>query len=146
MPKLGQCILLGADIEAIYEVLMDVKQLPEWLENIEIVEVADDFPQVGKTASFAVKHNERLLNINMTAIEFVIGEYAVFTMEGDLVGTQHWTTTPERGGYRFSIDYDYDVATQKLSISSEDIIRDTLAKSLNSLKSIVEMQTIHPYF
>lgn len=146
MPKIGQCILLGADIEAIYHILIDATQLSEWIENIDTIDVANDFPQVGGTAHMVFKHNDNQLNFRMTATEFVEGEYATFTLEGDLIGTQRWTTTPERGGYRFSIDYEYDLATQGLSVSAEHIIRDILAKSLKNLKSIVETQPVHPYF
>jgi hypothetical protein len=146
MPKLGQCILLGADIEVIYEVLMDVKQLPDWFVNIDNIEVTDNFPQVGGSANIIFKHNDMLLNYKMTTTEFVEGEYGVFALDGDLVGIQRWTTIPERGGYRLSIDYDYDVTTEGLHHIAEKLIRDTLTKSLENLKSIVETQTVHPYF
>jgi len=146
MIKIGRGILLGADIETIYAVLQDAKRIQEWFAHIDKLEATDDFPQVGTVVNVTFKYGDVVLYYNMTVVEFVEGEYAVFTLDGDLVGTQRWTTTPERGGYRLSIDYEYDLPTNGLNKFVERITRQTLATSLANLKAIVETKTVSAYF
>ena len=146
MIKIGRTILLGADIETIYGVLKDAKRIQDWFAHIDKLETTDDFPQVGTVVKLVFKHGEVVLNYSMTVLEFVEGEYANFKLDGDLVGTQRWTTTPERGGYRLSIDYEYDLPTNGLSKFVERITRQTLATSLANLKATVETNTVSAYF
>lgn len=86
------------------------------------------------------------LNYTMTTLEFVEGEYAVFKLDGDMMGTQRWTTTPERGGYRLSIDYDIDVPSSGFDKLVQRVIRETLDKSLKNLKAMLETDTVTAYF
>ena len=146
MTKIGRSILLGADIEAIYDVLLDANRIPEWFEHIDKITPADDFPHNGGKADIVFKHGDVMLHYTMKATECVEGEYAVFTLDGDLVGTQRWTTTPERGGYRLAIDYQYDLPSKGLNKFIERITRETLTNSLANLKAIVETRTVSPYF
>ncbi len=146
MIKIGRTILLGAEIETIYDVLKDAKRIPEWFAHIDKLETTDDFPQVGTVVQVVFKYGDVVLNYSMTVVEFVDGEYASFTLDGDLVGTQRWTTRPERGGYRLSIDYEYDLPTNGLSKFVERITRETLATSLANLKAMVETNPVSAYF
>jgi len=146
MIKIGRSILLGAEIETIYSVLKDAKRIPEWFAYIDNLETTDNFPEVGTVMDIAFKYGDVLLNYSMIVVEFVEGEYASFKLNGDLVGTQRWTTTPERGGYRLSIDYEYDLPVNGLSKFVERITRQTLAKSLANLKATVETDTVSAYF
>lgn len=146
MTKIGRCILLGADIDLIYDVLLDGYRMPEWFEHITDIEIKNDFPQAGGTAKITFQYGEALLYFSMTSLEMVRGEYGVFKLEGDLVGIQRWTTTPERGGYRLSIDYEYDMASVGMTRFVERITRETFTTSLQNLKSLVETRTIPAYF
>lgn len=146
MIKIGRSILLGAEIETIYDVLKDATRIQEWFAHIDKLETTVHFPQVGTVVKIAFKYGEVVLYYNMTVVEFVEGEYATFSLDGDLVGTQRWTTTPERGGYRLSIDYEYDLPTNGLNKFVERITRQTLATSLAELKAIVETKTVSAYF
>ena len=146
MIEIGRCILLGADIDTIYEVLTDPAQIPTWFENIEGLSVIGDFPQIDSTVHVIFKYGDVILNYSMTMLEFVNGEYAVFQLDGDLIGTQRWTTTPERGGYRLSIDYEYDLPVRGLDKFVERITRETLDKSLKNLKALVETERVEAYF
>ena len=146
MTKIGRSILLGADIEIIYDILTDAQQIPEWFEHISKLDAKDDFPQPGGKADITFVHGDVVLKYSMTCKDFVEGEYGIFELDGDLVGIQRWTTRPERGGYRLSIDYEYDLPSKGLSKFVERITRDTLAKSLYNLKSRVETKTVDPYF
>lgn len=146
MTTVGRCIFLGADIEAIYDVLTDVDRITEWFEHIVDVEVTENFPQEGSVVNVIFRYGGVELNYRMIVSEFVENEYAVFRLEGDMVGTQRWTTKPERGGYRLSIDYDYDLPVFGMTKFVERITRETLNKSLHNLKSLVETKTVPAYF
>jgi len=146
MTTVGRCILLGTDIETIYDVLTDVNRITDWFEHIVEVDATDEFPQVGGMMDVIFRYGGVQLEYRMTVIEFVENEYAVFKLDGDLVGTQRWTTTPERGGYRLSIDYDYDVPVLGMDKFVERITRVTLDKSLHNLKALVETKTVPAYF
>ena len=146
MIKIGQSILLGADIEIIYDVLKEAKRIPEWFAHIDKLETSADFPQVGTVVDVVFKRGDIVLQYKMTVIEFVEGEYANFKLDGDLIGMQRWTTRPERGGYRLSIDYEYDLPSNGLNKFVERITRQTLVTSLANLKGIVETKTVSAYF
>lgn len=146
MTTVGRCILLGAKIEDIYAVLADASQIPTWFESIDKISATDNFPDDGSMLEVVFKHGEVVLNYTMTVVEFVEGEYTIFKLDGDLVGTQRWTTTPERGGYRLSIDYEYDLPTRGLNKFVERITRETLKKSLKNLKAMIETKRVPAYF
>lgn len=146
MTTVGRCIFVGTDIETIYSALTDTTKIIDWFEHVTNIEVTGEFPEESGIAQVAFKYGGVELNYRMTATEFVYGEYAVFKLDGDLVGTQRWTTTPERGGYRLSIDYDYDVPILGMDKFVERITRETLDKSLHNFKSLVETTNVPAYF
>jgi len=146
MIEVGRSILLGADIEPIYEILTDSEKIPTWFEHIDGISTDKNFPEVDGVADIIFKYGDIILTYTMTVLEFVENEYAVFKLDGDLVGIQRWTTTPERGGYRLSIDYEYELPAKGMSKFVERITRDTLDKSLKNLKAMVETKTVQSYF
>ncbi len=146
MTSLGRNIFLGVDVEEIYSVLTDANRITEWFEHIKQVDVENNFPQVDSIVNVVFKHGNVVLNYRMIVMEFVEGEYAVFKLEGDLIGTQRWTTTPVRGGYRLSIDYDYESPVLGLDKVVERITRKTLDTSLHNLKAMLETTEKPAYF
>ncbi|GEM_PF-2167879 len=146
MTTVGRCIFIGADIEKIYGVLTDADRITNWFEHIVSIEATEEFPVSGGVANIVFQYGGVELKYRMIATEFVENEYATFKLEGDLVGTQRWTTTPERGGYRLSIDYDYEIPVFGMTKFVERITRETLDKSLHNLKSLVETESVPAYF
>jgi uncharacterized protein YndB with AHSA1/START domain len=145
MTTVGRRTFIGADIEKIYDILTDVSRTKEWFEHIADIKPSGDFPRDGGAADIVFRYGNVELNYTMIVTEFVENEYAVFKLEGDMVGTQRWSTTPERGGYRLSIDYDYDLPKFGMSKFVERITRETLNKSLHNLKSLVEVKETPAY-
>jgi len=143
--KIGRCIFVGASIEKIYDLLLDAKQMPDWFVGIQKLELSDDFPYAGGTARITFRHQDVILQFTMTGVELVNGEYGVFELSGDLIGTQRWTTKPERGGYRLYIDYEYDLPVSGLTKFVERITRETLTQSLANFKHLLEKEYVSAF-
>jgi hypothetical protein len=146
MTRIGRNIFLGVEIEEIYGVLTDADRITDWFEHIAGTDIEGEFPQPDSKLNIVFKYGDVVLNYAMTVMEFVEGEYAIFKLEGDLVGTQRWTTTPVRGGYRLTIDYDYESPVLGLDKVVERITRKTLDTSLHNLKGLLETNETPAYF
>ena len=114
MPTVTSAISIAAPLEVVYALARDIERFPEFMEDVEEVEILEQTPerQVSRWVG-AIKELHR--SVKWTEEDFWddAAHVCVFRqLEGDFTAyAGRWEFTPEAGGTRMTmvIDYEYEV-------------------------------------
>jgi uncharacterized membrane protein len=143
MAKVERSILINASPEALDAITADGTRLIEWFAGVEKAEPDATFPQAGGKLVTTYKSAGITFELTQTVLEWEAGKGAKYEMEGMITGTNEWIYTPEGGGIRVDVTFDYEMPGGALGKVADKLVvekmnTENLEKSLENLKKLAE--------
>ena len=119
------------------------ERIPEWFEGVEAVELSEGYPEVGGQIGVTYKAAGITLHTTGTVVESVPGEKYATDYDGMASGLQTWTYTPENGGTRITLHFDYEMGGGGLGKIVDKLVVErqntrNFEQSLANLKALLE--------
>ncbi|MBN2306278.1 MAG: SRPBCC family protein, partial [Anaerolineae bacterium] len=107
MARVEKSIVFNADTDTIDAVALDGSRVSEWYVGIDESIPDGTYPEVGGVVELTYKVAGLSLDLSLTVLELVRGDYILYEMDGMMTGTQRWNHVPEGGGTRTTVIVDY---------------------------------------
>jgi hypothetical protein len=147
MTTVERSILINASTDAIDAIALDGNRLPEWYVGIAQATPDELYPEVGGRVSLVYKAAAVTFSLTLTVQELARGYHIAYQMSGMMVGTQHWSYTPEGGQTRLMALVEYDMPGGALGKIADKLVVERmnarhLEESLENLKALAEGKSI----
>ncbi|NDJ74699.1 MAG: hypothetical protein GYB65_00455 [Chloroflexi bacterium] len=144
MTVIETSIFINRSPEDVFEfAVYHPERLPDWFAGVQAVEWSDTYPEIGSQLEVTYKAAGLTLQTTGTVVDLVSGEKYIAEYEGMASGLQTWTYTPEDGGTRITLHFDYEMGGGGLGKIADRLIVErqntrNFEQSLENLKALVE--------
>ena len=136
MPTVHSEITIAAPLEVVYALARDIERFPEFMEDVEQVEILEQTPerQVSRWVG-AVKELHRAVKWTEEDFWSEAEHVCVFRqLEGDFTAyAGRWEFTPEDGGTRMTIAIDYEYEVPLIGALIQNLLRRKLQANTDAM-------------